>query len=131
VKEPELLKQLNTYADAVTAFSFGQAVLFCYALGKTDDFTKSLVTLPILTASLAAVGTALYLLAVLRCHANVDKIMGPAKDRGVQGGIARELRRWRVGIIIGTGIVCCGGAFYGHYFVHFPSPASPTLPCAK
>ena len=46
MKEPELLKQLNTYADAVTAFSFGQAVLFCYALGKTDDFTKNLVACP-------------------------------------------------------------------------------------
>jgi hypothetical protein len=114
MNETDLAKQLNSYADAIAAFSFGQSVLFFYAIGRADSFTRDLLKWPQATALGTALMTSVYFLAVVRCHTNERRLNKPTNKGGIEADISNEIRNWRLGIIILTGIMCCVGAFWGH-----------------
>jgi hypothetical protein len=115
MNDADLVKQLNTYADAVTAFSFGQSILFLYAIGRGDNFTQNLLAWPLATTFGTVVMTALYLAAVIRCHKSEDYLLGSLEKRSKLGKIAKTIRQGRIVIIVFMGFVCCLLAIVGHF----------------
>jgi hypothetical protein len=115
MNDADLVKQLNTYADAVVAFSFGQSILFLYSIGKGDNFTRNLLAWPLATTFGTVVMTALYIAVVIRCHKSEEYLVVSLAKRDKSDKITKTIRRGRVGIIVFMGFVCCLIAIIGHF----------------
>jgi hypothetical protein len=64
----DFAKQLVLYADAITAFSFVQALGFIYLLAHGDCFTKNVLQTPCLPIVGSIVGSVIYFFLVLGCN---------------------------------------------------------------
>ena len=64
-----LATQLMTYADAITGFSWAQAVVFCFAVARDDGSTKAVTKTDgaIATTLGLVAGTGIYALLVFKC----------------------------------------------------------------
>lgn len=98
----EVRNQLTTYADAITAFSFAQAVAFCYSMALGEGFAKTLwrdggswaATIGIV------VGTALYCALVSRCIALTKKL---EPTTGTVTTILSAIQKTRISIVLLSG----------------------------
>jgi hypothetical protein len=95
-----LAKQLVTYADAITAFSFVQSVAFGFALGQKDFRTSVLKGLWIV-ALVLGVAYAIYGVFVGRCRNGETGLLGLSDDA--------KILQWRQGIWRGRFLVLCLG----------------------
>jgi hypothetical protein len=117
----EIAKQLSTYADAITAFSFAEGVVFSLALGS-DDFKRNVLHCPEVVFAGIILSTLIYLAMVLTCHVGEDRLIGRLLETKADYW-AWRVRLCRIGIIV-FGAALPVGALYvnsrGQFFVcHF------------
>ena len=70
----ELAKQLVTYADAITAFSFVQSVAFGFALGQRE-FRESALKAPYLVIGVVIVAYGFYTGFIYECSVGVAALL--------------------------------------------------------
>jgi len=104
-EKAELAKQLVTYADAITAFSFAQSVGLVYAMVGQKEFRIVLVEGKCFPLMGIFVGYGLYLYLVKSCHDGEDKLLGEPSKRAEIGDTVRKVRRLRRGIVIAAGFM--------------------------
>ena len=75
----DLIKQLTTYADAITAFSVVQGLAFCFAVAQGEGFAKAVWRKQGTWAATIGivVGSCLYCQLVNMCMAGVDRLQNP------------------------------------------------------
>src|SRR4029077_14232643 len=78
----ELAKQLVTYADAITAFSFVQSTAFGFALGQCE-FRESVLRVPYISSSVAGGAYLLYGYFVYKCHKGEKALLLGSQDAPV------------------------------------------------
>ena len=100
--DPDLAKQLITYADAITGFSWTQAVVFCFAVARNDSFTKTVTrTDGAVAATLGIfVGTGIYAFLASRCLASATTL-DPATGNAVD--VVHWVQLTRTLVIVGGG----------------------------
>jgi hypothetical protein len=81
-KEQELAKQLSTYADGFTAFSFVQGATFCFLVVQNAAVACELRSQWVVAEVCLAIGGAGYFLLLYLCKRGEDKLLIPA----VRGG---------------------------------------------
>lgn len=67
-EDRDFAKQLVLYADAITAFSFVQALGFIYLLAHGDCFTANVLKKVLFPILGAIAGSVIYFVLVLGCH---------------------------------------------------------------
>ncbi|MFZ0335687.1 MAG: hypothetical protein WAN10_14580 [Candidatus Acidiferrales bacterium] len=97
----EMVKQLELYADAITAFATAQLLTFIYLMAQGSCFTKNVlnhISVPIVLGILV---NAAYFALVYSCHRAEDRIVAATEPReDVIQGIVKNLRRTRYIILI-------------------------------
>jgi len=100
-KEQELAKQLSTYADGFTAFSFVQSATFGFLVAQNAAVACELRSQWVAAeASLVIAGAAYFLLLYL-CERGEDKLHIPAARGKKTMSVVRMVRRvrfWIVGV---------------------------------
>lgn len=97
--EQGLAKQLGTYADSFTAFSFAQGAAFCFLLGQNTTFACVLWAKWGSAEACLALAGAGYLLLLYLCHSREDRLI-PLGSRGEKiGRIVRTIRCVRFCIV--------------------------------
>ena len=123
-KEQELAKQLSTYADGFTTFSFVQGATFCFLVAQNAAVACELRSQWVVAEVCLAIAGVGYLLLLHLCKRGEDKLLIPAV-RGVQiMGVVRMVRRlrfWIVGVATAGEMLLVIGA-------HF---AIPFFDCSK
>jgi hypothetical protein len=97
----EIVKQLELYADTITAFATVQLLTFIYLMAQGGWFTKNVLTRIWLPIALGIVVNAAYLTLVCLCHRAAERMSQPADVRaeGVQA-IVRNVQKTRYIVII-------------------------------
>src|SRR5258708_21287871 len=98
--ERELAKQLGTYADAITVFSFVQSVTFSFAIADGKDFTKNVLRAEPVVFVLLVLAYVLYGLLVYRCHQGEDELLEHIRSSPVIHTWTQKIRCWRIAVII-------------------------------
>lgn len=96
----DIVKQLTTYADGITAFCVIQALGFVYAVAGNEPFSKRVVRDDGAFACTIGIvlGTALYCFLVFKCAALIDKQKVETKPpKGIQTA--------RYCFIVGAGVL--------------------------
>lgn len=95
----EMTKQLELYADAITAFATAQLLSFTYLMAQGSCFTRNVlnhVWIPIVMSILV---NAAYITLVHLCHRAEDGIVRASESReGVIDGIVTNI--WKIRYII-------------------------------
>jgi hypothetical protein len=116
ITSADLFKQLTTYADAITAFSFVQAVGFIYAAAGNNDFGKRVLETngTIATTIGIVLGTSIYLYFVRSCISLANSI--PVRDSD-----SKVLESIETGRLI---VICLGGvlSLVALWLLHFNPP---------
>jgi hypothetical protein len=100
--DDDFIKQLTTYADAVTGFSFVQALAFVYAIAQEDNFAKHVFQRygPTATTVCIIVGTCVYCLLVYKCMEWAAPFQAAS---GRTAKVARSIQKTRFAIIVTGG----------------------------
>jgi hypothetical protein len=105
VDEKELVKQLSTYADGITAFAFVQGVAFCVLCAQSVSAACAIKSKWYIAASLMVVATVVYLFLVRGCQNAEDELIGaPGERDGKIGKVVRLVRAARFWIVLGIGL---------------------------
>ena|ERR1700733_3381674 len=118
----EMTKQLELYADAITAFATAQLLSFTFLMAQGNCFTKNVlkhVSVPIV---LGMIVNAAYFVLVYSCHRAEDRIAEPAEaNEDVIGGVVSNVRMTRY-IILAVDCAMTVGVLgliaYGFYCHH-------------
>ena len=98
-KEQELAKQLSTYADGFTAFSFVQGATFCFLVAQNAVVACELRSQWVVAEVCLAIAGAGYFLLLHLCKRGEDKLLIPAVRGGQIMGVVRMVRRLRFWIV--------------------------------
>jgi hypothetical protein len=123
-KEQELAKQLSTYADGFTAFSFVQGAAFCVLVAQNAAVACELHLQWIVAEVCLAIAGAGYFLLLHLCKRGEDKLLIPAVRGGQIMGVVRMVRRVRFWIV---GVATVGEMLLV-ILVHF---VTPFFDCSK
>jgi hypothetical protein len=124
-KEQELAKQLSTYADSLTAFSFVQGATFCFLLIQNMTVACAIRSKwPIALVCLIIAGAG-YLRLLYLCHRGENELIGVPSVRGKKiEKIVPMIRKIRYGIVgvstLGEVLVVLGAHF-----------SKPVFDCSK
>jgi hypothetical protein len=101
--EKELAKQLNTYADSITAFAVVQGVGFLFLIAQNVTLACAVRARWYIAAPLIAAGTYVYYRMVRRCHVAEDDLIGAPVTRTGKIGVAlpmiRKARFWLIAVL--------------------------------
>ena len=96
----ELAKQLNTYADGITAFAVVQGVGFAFVIAQSVTADCSVQARWYGVVFFAFIVSGVYELMVRRCHGAEDRLIGVPVQRGEEiAGVVPMIRNWRVWVI--------------------------------
>ena len=106
---PELIKQLTTYADAITAFALIQSIAFCFAVAQGDGFAKAVWRKHGAVAATIGlvVGTCLYCFLVTMCMVwvgRLDKTSGTTASSTVTSALL-IIQITRLSLIVVAGVL--------------------------
>ena len=106
----DVLKQLTTYADGITAFSFLQSLAFVFSVGGSSGVGVTVHHHPYISAGVILISLAVYLYLLVRCHRNEDRLVGvPEKEKNqALGETVKETRLLRFAIVIVATLLCLG-----------------------
>ena len=79
IRAKKAAKQIFTYADAITVFSFVQTIAFSVALGQAE-FRKSVLRAPCIVVFFLLVAYFVYFLYLRKCREGITALLGPSKD---------------------------------------------------
>src|ERR1700733_13076757 len=103
--EKELAKQLNTYADGITAFAVVQGLGFCLLVGQSVSLACTVSARWYVAGPLMIVGSVVYLFLVRRCQLAEDEVSGlPAELGATVSKVVAMIRATRFWIILAIGI---------------------------
>ena len=100
-KEQDLARQLNTYADGFTAFSFVQGATFCVLLAQNAAVACELQSQWLVAEVCLAIAGAGYFLLLYLCNRGEDKLLVPAaRGEKIMSVVqmVRRVRLWVVGV---------------------------------
>jgi hypothetical protein len=99
-KEQELAKQLSTYADSFTAFSFVQGATFCFLLVQNVTVACAVRSKWSVAELCLVIAGAGYVFLLRLCHRGENKLMGVPGARGEKiKKIIPMVRRMRYGVV--------------------------------
>jgi hypothetical protein len=99
-KEQELAKQLSTYADSFTAFSFVQGATFCFLLVQNVTVACAVRSKWSVAELCLVIAGAGYVFLLRLCHRGENKLMGVPSARGEKiKKIIPMVRRMRYGVV--------------------------------
>jgi hypothetical protein len=98
-KEQELAKQLSSYADGFTAFSFVQGATFCFLVAQNAAVACELRLHWVVAEGCLAIAGACYFLLLNLCKQGEDKLLIPAARGEKIMGVVRMVRRIRLWIV--------------------------------
>ena len=104
----ELGSKLISYADAIVAFAFVQAITFSFALGNNATFLKHALRVWWLIPLAILVANVFYAFLVHTCHEGSNALLDPFAPPG--DAWERRVRTWRF-LVIGLGLVLSLAAF--------------------
>jgi hypothetical protein len=92
----EMLKQLELYADTITAFATVQLLSFTYLMAQGGSFTKNVLNHVCVPIWLGLFVNAGYITLVCLCHRGEDRILEATEAReDVIQEIAKSVRKTR------------------------------------
>jgi hypothetical protein len=100
IKEQELAKQLSTYADSFTAFSFVQGATFCFLLVQNVTVACAVRSKWGVAEACLIIGGAGYFMLLYLCHRGENRLIGVPGARGEKiKKIVRMVRNIRYGVV--------------------------------
>jgi len=124
-KEQELAKQLSTYADSFTAFSFVQGATFCFLLVQNVTVACAVRSTWSVAELCLVVAGAGYVFLLRLCHRGENKLMGVPRARGEKiKTIIPMVRRIRYSVVA----VATAGEVLIVLGAHF---SKPLFDCSK
>ena len=124
-KEQELAKQLSTYADSFTAFSFVQGATFCFLLIQNVTVACAVRSKWSVAELCLVIAGAGYVFLLRMCHRGENNLMGVPGARGEKiKKIIPTVRRLRYGVVA----VATAGEVLIVLGTHF---AKPVFDCSK
>jgi hypothetical protein len=123
-QEQDLAKQLSTYADGLTAFSFVQGATFCFLLAQNAAVACELRSQWLAAEVCLALAGAGYFLLLYLCKRGEDKLLVPAARGEKIMSVVQMVRRVRLWVVG----VATAGEMLIVIAVHF---APPFFDCSK
>ena len=115
-KEHELAKQLSTYADSFTAFSFVQGATFCFLLVQNVTVACAVRSKWSVAEVCLVIAGAGYVLLLYLCHRGENNLVGVPGKRGEKiKKIVPMVRKIRYGVVgvatLGEVLIVLGAHF--------------------
>jgi hypothetical protein len=105
----DLAKQLDRYADAITAFAVVQTIAFAVGLRSEDTRQNILKTPSYLIPMLCLLALTFYMILILFCHAGENALIGPP-DRDIPAHRwTKRVRAFRILVVtLAVGVALVG-----------------------
>jgi hypothetical protein len=125
--ENTLAKQLSTYADSFTGFSFVQGAAFCFLIVQSVPFACALRSNWCVAESLLFIAGACYIWLLRRCHRGEDDLIGVPANRGERiGKVVPVVRKVRFLLVVistlGEMAIVVGARFFSHAMARACTP---------